>query len=161
MQAKDTLNHPLLTAISLPPPSGRIIAFDPGTRKWGVAVSDPGQHIASPVDSLLSTNWKKLLKSIQTLIGDYDAVAVVVGLPLESSGKCGPMADYVLQKVEKLKRSINIPVYLQDERVTTYEARSRIWLRGGKPDIDHHETDPEAAAVILGDFLDRLTSARK
>lgn len=161
MQGKDTLNQPVLTTISSPPPRGRILAFDPGTKKWGAAVSDPGQQIASPINSLASTNWKNLLRGIRALIVDYDAVAVVVGLPLETGGELGPMAAYVLQTAEKLRRSVNVPVYLQDERLTTYEARGRIWMRGGTSKIAYGKTDSEAAAVILGDFLDRLSSAGK
>ena len=57
----------------------------------------------------------------------------------------------------KLSLSIEVPVYLQDERATTYEARGRLWKAGleGKP--MRASVDSEAASIILSDFMDRQT----
>ena len=53
--------------------------------------------------------------------------------------------------------SLKVPVFLQDERVTSYEAKRRLWDRGVADTKDL--VDSQAAAVILGDFLDRLKSS--
>jgi putative Holliday junction resolvase len=52
--------------------------------------------------------------------------------------------------------SLNIPVFLQDERVTSYEAKARLWQRGLSEKDAQREKDAEAAAIILEDFLDRV-----
>lgn len=141
--------------------AGRLLAFDPGTKLWGVAVSDPTRSVASPLTAVSSTNWKRLLSSVKELIARYDAAAVVIGLPLESDGSEGEMSRYSRRCAEKLRLSIDLPIHLQDERVTTFEARRRLWLRGKNAKLEKNAVDSEAAAVILGDFLDRLTSANK
>ncbi|MEQ1765288.1 MAG: Holliday junction resolvase RuvX, partial [Pyrinomonadaceae bacterium] len=59
--------------------------------------------------------------------------------------------------VRKLSLSLEIPVFLQDERVSTYEARGRLWKRPGHSENLRSTVDSEAASVILSDFLDRLS----
>ena len=59
---------------------------------------------------------------------------------------------------DKLALSVDLPVYLQDERMTSYEARGRLWQRGIEPSKTKQFVDSEAAAIILTDFLDRLSN---
>jgi RNase H-fold protein (predicted Holliday junction resolvase) len=54
--------------------------------------------------------------------------------------------------------SLDIPVFLQDERVTSYEAKGRLWSRGKTPAQSRALADSEAASIILSDFLDRVSS---
>jgi putative Holliday junction resolvase len=157
MQEQEILNDIEFAVPADLPADRRILAFDPGTKRWGVAVSDEGQNISTPLEALSSTNWKKLLAGIQNLVAEFDAAAVVVGLPLESDGSRGDMASYAIRSARKLSLSLQIPVCLQDERVSTYEARRRIWGRGGRVERSSGNVDSEAAAVILGDFLDLIT----
>lgn len=60
----------------------------------------------------------------------------------------------------KFALSLAIPVYLQDERVTSYEARGRLWSLGVAPEQTKKFVDSEAASIILTDFLDLLRNAR-
>jgi putative Holliday junction resolvase len=80
-------------------------------------------------------------------------VAVVVGLPLNTDGSESEMALIARDTARKLSLSLNIPILLQDERVTSYEARKRLWDRGVKPEDTKRFVDSEAAAIILSDFL--------
>jgi putative Holliday junction resolvase len=160
MQEQEILNADQFAIPPELPARRRVLAFDPGTKRWGAAVSDEEQNIATPLEAFSSTNWKKLLSSIQALIAEFDAAAVVIGLPLESDGSRGYMAKYALGTARKLSLSLAVPVFLQDERISTYEARRRIWSRGETADRGSGKVDSEAAAVILGDFLDRITSAK-
>jgi putative Holliday junction resolvase len=138
------------------PKSGRIVAIDPGTKRVGVAVSDPSRVVTSPLPAVERKSWKKLLSEIKAVIAEYDAVAVVVGLPLNTDGSESPMSAEARQIAAKLELSLDIPVFLQDERVTTFEARHRLWQRGISPEKTKRSVDSEAAAVILADFIDKL-----
>ena len=157
MQQRETLSPPDLPDLSDLPSDGRLLAIDPGTKRIGLAVSDENRIIATPLAAIDRTSWKKLLSEVRAVIASYDAVAVVVGLPLNTDGTESFMSQEARNMAEKFTLSLDIPVYLQDERVTTYEARGRLWERGIEPSKTKQFVDSEAAAIILTDFLDRLS----
>jgi putative Holliday junction resolvase len=135
---------------------GRILAIDPGTKHIGIAISDEYRLIATPQPAILRTSWKKLLAEVRSVIAKFDAAAVVVGLPLNTDGSESSMSAEARDMAAKFGLSLNIPIFLQDERVTSYEARKRLWDRGIKPDDTKRLVDSEAAAIILTDFLESL-----
>jgi putative Holliday junction resolvase len=156
VQQKETLNTTGLPNIPGVPPAGRILAVDPGTKRVGIAVSDEKRIIATPLRAIARTSWKKLLSEIQSVIAEYDAAAIVVGLPLNTDGTESFMSSEARDMARKLTLSLSIPVLLQDERVTSYEARKRLWDRGVELEKTKQLVDSEAASIILTDFLDRL-----
>lgn len=149
MQQKESLNESEL------PEAGRILAIDPGTKHLGLAISDEYRLIATPIQAIQRTSWKKLLSEIKAVIATYDAVSIVVGLPLNTDGTESSMSQEARETARKLSLSLKFPVHLQDERVTSYEARRRLWERGVEPSKTKRYVDSEAAAIILSDFLDR------
>ena len=155
MQRKETPNTIDFADVSELPVRGRIVSIDPGTRFVGIAVSDESQLVSSPLRTLARSSWKKLLSDIKKIVSDFDAVAVVVGLPLGFEGERIEMTEEAESTARKLSLSLGVPVFMQDERVTTYEARRRLWERGGSPRDTKGEVDAEPAAVILSDFLSR------
>jgi putative Holliday junction resolvase len=157
VQQKETLDPPALPESPDVPTAGRILAIDPGTKRVGVAITDETRAIATPLKAIDRTSWKKLLSEIKAVIATYDAAAIVVGLPLNSDGSESFMSKEARDIARKLTLSLGIPVYLQDERVTSYEARGRLWEQGVPPDQTKKFVDSEAAAIILTDFLDRLS----
>ena len=157
MQEKETLNPSDLPEISEVPTAGRILAIDPGTKRVGLAITDETRAIATPLKVIDRTSWKKLLSEIRAVIGTYDAAAVVVGLPINTDGSESFMSQEARDIGRKLRLSLGIPVYLQDERVTSYEARGRLWEQGVPPSQTKRFVDSEAAAIILTDFLDRIS----
>lgn len=156
VQQKETAKPRDLTDISAVPESGRIIAIDPGTKRVGVAVCDENRVVSRPLPVLQRTSWKSLLLQIKDILAEFDAVALVVGLPYNFDGTESEMTAEARNMARKFSLSVEIPVYLQDERATTYEARGRLWKSGldGKP--VRALVDSEAASIILGDFLTRL-----
>ena len=102
---------------------------------------------------LKRSNWKRLLQEIVTLIQRYDAQTVVIGLPLRLDGSSGDAAEKVRQVATNLARSIRQPVYLQDERLTSFEAMANLKAEGHKPAEIPALIDGEAAAMILRDFI--------
>jgi putative holliday junction resolvase len=142
------------------PRTGRIIGLDPGTTHVGLAVSDELQLIATPIAALSRKSWKKLLTDVEAAIASYDALALVIGLPLNSNGSESQMSLEAREMARKFNLSLKIPVFLQDERVTSYEARKRLWDRGVDPADTKKFVDSESAAIILTDFLDGLRQRR-
>ena len=158
MQQKDTTNDRDLTDVSGIPAFGRIIALDPGTKRIGVAVCDELRITTRPLDLITRESWKKLLIAVKSIVSEFDAAALVIGLPLESDGSESPMSAYARDIARKFSLSLEIRVYLQDERVTSYEAKSRLWQRGIDPRDARKMVDSEAASIILADFLSRVES---
>lgn len=156
-QAKQIVNHTHLADISAIAPTGRIVALDPGTQRVGVAVCDEMRITTRPHTTLTRSNWKKLLIDIKNIIAEFDAVALVIGLPLESDGSESEMSAIARDWARKFELSLDIPVYLQDERVTSYEAKGRLWEQGVSLADTKALVDSEAAAIILSDFIDRLS----
>jgi len=141
------------------PDIGRIVAIDPGTKRLGIAVCDEMQVTTRPLPIIERYSWKKLLSRVKTIISDFDAAAIVIGLPFNTDGTESEMSAEAREIVRKFKLSLEIPVLLQDERVTTYEARRRVWLSDPRARTNEL-VDSEAARVILEDFLDRKRSLR-
>lgn len=161
MQQKETTNDRQVADVFDVPKAGRILAIDPGTERCGVAVCDDLRVTTRPLDFITRKSWKNLLSNIKSLVAEYDAVAVVIGLPLESDGSDGPMTAEARYMARKFALSLDIPVVLQDERVTSYEAKARLWNSGVSPAAARKLTDSTAAAIILADFLDRQDTSHK
>ena len=156
MQQKETSNPKDLTDISAVPAAGRIVSIDPGTKRVGIAVCDENRVVARPLPAIQRTSWKKLLLQIQDTLAEFDAVALVVGLPYNFDGSESDMTAEARDIARKLALSLSLPVYLQDERATTYEARGRLWKAGLEGKEMRRILDSEAASIILTDFLTRL-----
>ena len=156
MQQKEITNQGELTDLSTVPAEGRIVALDPGTKRVGVAVCDELRVTTRPLPFITRKSWKKLLLEVKNILAELDAKAMVIGLPLRSDGGESEMSEEARSMARRLSLSLDIPVYLQDERVTSYEAKSRLWQRGLDLKEARSQVDSEAAAIILSDFLDRL-----
>lgn len=157
MQEKETAKERELTDISDAPRAGRIVAIDPGTKRVGVAVCDELRVVSRPLAVLQRSSWKKLLLGVKAILAEYDAVALVVGLPYNFDGSESEMTAEARDMARKFTLSLDVPVYLQDERATTYEARGRLWKAGLEGGRMRATVDSEAASIILSDFLGRLT----
>lgn len=135
-------------------PTGPILALDLGGKLVGAAVSDDRLVTISRLPPLKRSNWKRLLQDVVTLIRRYDAQTVVIGLPLRLDGSAGDAADKARQVATNLAKSIEQPVYLQDERLTSFEAIENLKTEGHKPGELPALVDGEAAALILRDFIE-------
>lgn len=142
------------------PQEGRILAIDPGTKRVGIAVCDPMRVTSRPVETIERRSWKALLTRISALVSDFDAVAVVVGLPLATDGEETEMSQEARSMARKLSLSLKLPVFLEDERVTSYAAKERLWSSGLSLEDARKRVDSEAAAIILEDFLANIATRR-
>ncbi|MGB7209942.1 MAG: Holliday junction resolvase RuvX [Pyrinomonadaceae bacterium] len=155
MQDKETSNPSEFTDLAKVPLAGRIVSLDLGTKWIGVAVSDELQMLTRPVRTISRTSWKKTLLVVKDILNEFDAVALVIGLPYNFDGTESEMSVETRKTARSFSLSLEIPVFLQDERATSYEAKRRLWERGVNLKSTKQHVDSEAAAIILSDFLDR------
>lgn len=133
---------------------GPILALDLGQKLVGAAISDERLVTTKRLPPLKRSNWKKLLQDVRHLVERFDAQTIVVGLPLRLDGTHGDAAKNARRVATNLAKSIDLPVYLQDERLTSFEAMANLKAEGLKREEIPAFIDGEAAAMILRDFLD-------
>jgi len=137
--------------------TGRVLGVDLGSRRIGLALSDPGRHIASPLRVLQRA--KRQVddhRSIVAVARENEVVVIVVGLPISLSGDLGPAARATLAEVEALRQAAgpDLAVEAYDERLTTVSAeRSLNEARVGR-DARRRLVDKVAAAVMLQAWLE-------
>ena len=141
----------------------RLIAVDVGERRIGLALSDPTATLARPLKVLTVPRVEKtgakgvivVAKEILTLEKEEDELAgVVVGLPVSLTGQAHSQTQYVLRFVESLRNYTELPIYVQDERLSSHEAESRLAEHERDWRQRKARLDAASAAVILQDFLD-------
>lgn len=130
-----------------------VLALDVGQKRVGVAVSDSLSVSITRLEFIPRTNWKHLLRVVDQLIKRFDAKTLVIGLPLRLNGSAGEAADEIRSVAAKFAKSLDLPVYLQDERLSSRQAEENLRERGRHGAQISELVDSEAAAVILRDFL--------
>ncbi len=130
------------------------MALDLGTRRVGVAVCDELRLAVRPLEAIERKSWKDLLRRVVEQIENFNARGLVIGLPLNIDGSEGDAAKLARATADKFRLSISMPVYLQDERLTTEEALHNLRASRQRLQIDR-KVDSEAAAIILRDFISR------
>lgn len=141
----------IVSKLSRPP--GRLLCLDLGARRVGVAVSDEMQLTVRPLAAIDRTNWKKLLREVVALCDEFDAKALVIGLPLRLDGTKGVAACNALRLAHNFARSLSIPIALQDERLTTRAAAESLRASGVHGRARREKIDSYAAAEILQSFI--------
>jgi putative Holliday junction resolvase len=144
-------------------PSGRVLGVDLGERRIGLALSDPGRVVASPLRVLeRAARRRDDHRAILDTARAEGADVVVVGLPRALSGGSGPAATAALAEVEELRAlaggDMTIEVY--DERLTTVVAERALQEAGVRGRRRRGVVDKVAAAVMLQGFLDSRGGAR-
>jgi len=130
-----------------------IMALDPGQKRVGVALSDALGISIRRLEPIKRSNWKRLLSDVSTLARQFDAQTLVIGLPLSLDGTVAAAAVEAEKIARNFARSLRIPVFLQDERLTSVQAESNLREEGyGAREIPAL-IDSESAAIILRDFL--------
>ncbi|MFO1073423.1 MAG: Holliday junction resolvase RuvX [Geminicoccaceae bacterium] len=141
---------------ALLPARGSLLALDVSKRRIGLAGSDLDRRLATPLRTLERAGAAKDAERLRQAVRERQAVALVLGLPLNMDGSEGPMAKAARGEAAMIARALALPVLLQDERLTTFAVEDAIEEgrvprpRKGQP-IDHY-----AAAVILEDVLRAL-----
>lgn len=134
----------------------RILGIDFGTKRIGLAVSDPLGIIARPLETI--ANDKTTLHKINKVIQELGIEAIVVGLPFNLKGERGQKAAEVENFIDQLKNSTQLPVFEADERFTSSTAKATLLQMGVKKKQrqDKSKIDLMAAALILQSYLDSI-----
>jgi len=143
-----------------PRPLGRVLALDVGGRRTGLALSDPTGTLATPLGVIASaTPLAEIVGTVDRLRQDPDGLAaIVVGRPVRLDGTPNDHTSRVEGLATALRKRVALPVILQDERLTSVEAESRLALREKDWRARKAKLDAAAAAVILQEFLDNHPS---
>lgn len=137
------------------PLNGRILAVDWGEIRFGLALSDESQTLATPLETLVRRAGKRFpMPRFLEILGAHAPVGIVVGLPLALAGDEGESAAAAREVAAAIARRSGLPIELWDERMSTARALSAIREQGGSTRGRRAEVDALAAAVVLQHFLD-------
>jgi putative Holliday junction resolvase len=138
----------------------RIVGLDVGERRIGVAISDATCTLARPLTVLRTSGLDGDALAVATtqvgrLVADEEGLAsIVVGLPRRLDGSRNAMTPRVEVFATRLHDRTRLPVILQDERLSSVEAESRLATREKRWSARKARLDAAAAAIILQDYLD-------
>jgi putative holliday junction resolvase len=145
----------------LPPNQGRVLALDVGSRRIGVAITDPLGITAQGLDTIQRKNKRTDFAQLEIVIRHYEVQELVVGYPLRLSGEIGTQAEKMTAFAAELEKHFQLPVHLFDERLTSTEA-NRL-LRESEISIEKRAkaVDRMAAVLILQSWMETRTHRDK
>ncbi len=131
----------------------RYLALDCGQRRTGLAVGEDETGIVTPLHAIEASNEARVIERVVAEVESQGAEALVVGLPLNMDGTDSPQTKRIRQLAAQLHEAIDLPVYLFDERLSSFEADQRMSRSGLTHKQKKRRRDALAAAAILEDFL--------
>jgi putative Holliday junction resolvase len=138
------------------PAAGRLLGLDVGSKTIGIAISDPGRVIASPLETIRRGRFAEDAERLKRLIAAREIAGLVLGLPVNMDGSEGPRCQSVRQFAANLTERMAIPLGFWDERLST-AAVTRAMLEADLSRARRAESvDKMAAAYILQGALDAL-----
>ena len=132
----------------------RIMALDIGEVRVGIAISDPGERVASPVTVLPSAEDNACAKSFMRVLEDWEPELLVSGLPYTLSGEEGPQAARIRAFAAEVSKRTGIPVEFSDERLSSTEAKRSLREKGMSEREMRGKIDMIAASIFLQSWLD-------
>ncbi|HEX4044801.1 MAG TPA: Holliday junction resolvase RuvX [Gammaproteobacteria bacterium] len=130
-----------------------LIAFDYGTKRIGTAIGQTLTQTARPLNTISAKAGTPDWETITKLLDKWQPDALVVGIPLNMDGTDQPLTQQVRDFVKQLKTRYDLPVYEIDERLTTKDARERLFAHGGYKALQQGEVDRVAAQLILQNWF--------
>ena len=133
----------------------RTLGIDFGTRRIGLALSDPTGTLACPLPFIENSDPQKVATALQELVQAQDVQTVVIGLPRNMDGTYGPAAQKVREFIAQIQPHLPAKMICQDERLTTVQASRSLSQMGLNQKELRKKVDSSSAALILQQFLDR------
>ena len=133
----------------------RILAVDPGSKRVGLALSDPTATIAQALTTLAAEPAATLAARIVDVAKANEAARIVVGLPKRLDGSRGPEAKAAQTLADAIRKESGLPVEMVDERLTTVAAERSLIAGGMRRDKRRLSVDRVAATLMLQAHLDR------
>ena len=136
----------------------RLIGLDLGSKRIGVSICDEKQLIATPFKTIKRSTSKELIDELKNIIEENNIKGIVVGNPLNMDGSSGSSAQSVKDTSGNIEKSINLPICLWDERLSTvgaFNLSSQLDVNVSKRE---KKIDENAAAFILQGAIDFLNN---
>jgi putative Holliday junction resolvase len=143
------------------PAEAPLMGLDLGTRTIGLAVSDAGRRIASPLRTILRTRFRADAEALLKAAADNGIAAFVLGLPLNMDGSEGPRAQATRAFARNLAQLTALPILFWDERLSTAAVTRTLLEADASRRRRDAVVDKMAAAYILQGVLDRLSPAKR
>jgi putative Holliday junction resolvase len=135
-------------------PRGRILALDYGSRRVGLAISDPLGLTAQPLAAVPREGDRKDIAAIGRLAAALEVASIVVGLPLLMNGEEGPQAVRARAFGDRLAAELSLPVTMWDERLTTAQSERHLIDSGVRRERRKEIRDSLSAMFLLQSVLD-------
>ena len=139
----------------------RILAVDPGSKRVGLAISDPTATIATALATVPASPGATLAERVTAAARSHSVERIVVGLPLRLDGSRGPEAAASERIAAELRKISGLPVETVDERLTTAAAERSLIEGGVRREKRRASIDRVAAVILLQGYLDRIRSAKR
>jgi putative holliday junction resolvase len=137
----------------------RVLALDHGSKRIGVAISDPTGVIAQPVESMAPEPFANFLERLKQILREKEVELILIGMPRNMDGSYGPAALKVQEFVNVLKQAVTVPITTWDERLTSVQA-NRFLIQADVRRADRKQrVDKTAAAILLQSYLDSRSIA--
>ena len=136
----------------------RLIGLDLGSKRIGVSICDEKQLIATPFKTINRSSANELIKELKIIIKENNIKGIIIGNPLNMDGSSGSSAQSVKDTSENIEKSINLPICLWDERLSTvgaFKLSSQLDINVSKRE---KKIDENAAAFILQGAIDFLNN---
>lgn len=132
----------------------RIMALDIGEARVGIAVSDPGERVASPVCVLPASEVLGNAKPFRRVLEDWEPELLLCGLPYTMAGEEGPQAAHIRAVAQKISAACGLPCEFADERLSSREAKRSLREKGLSEREMRGKIDMIAASLFLQAWLD-------
>ncbi len=125
------------------------MGFDFGMKRIGTAIGQTVLKNASPLKTLAARDGVPNWEELERLLKEWQPDALVVGIPLNMDGTKQPVTFAALKFAKKLRSRFSLPVYEEDERLSTVEAKAMLFEEGGYQSLQKSNIDSMAAVVII------------
>jgi putative Holliday junction resolvase len=143
------------------PPRGGLIGIDLGTKTIGVAASDPERRLATGVETIARTKFKRDAARLLALASERRSAGFIIGLPINMDGSEGPRAQSARAFARNLAKLTELPIALWDERLSTAAVERELIAADVSRAKRAAVVDQHAAAFILQGALDRLVRLKR
>ena len=136
----------------------RLIGLDLGSKRIGVSICDEKQLIATPFKTINRTSAKELINELKIIIQENNIKGIIIGNPLNMDGSSGSSTQSVKDTSDNIEKSIDVPICLWDERLSTvgaFNISSQLDVNVSKRE---KKIDENAAAFILQGAIDFLNN---
>lgn len=136
----------------------RVLGLDVGSKRIGIAISDPLGITAQGLETLQRRNKRLDYEALARLVREREVAEIVVGFPLRMSGEEGIQAEKMHRFAEELRKKVGVPVHLWDERLTSAEANRLLRETDMSIQRRGQVVDQMAAVLILQSWMESRNS---